>query len=69
MIKVKITKVQESDVSISKEELFDYLDIFEEDWDNLSAEEQERHIMNFLDDDFYEIFEYESSDYSIIIKE
>jgi hypothetical protein len=69
MIKVKITKVQESDVSISKEELFDYLDIFEEDWDNLSAEEQERHIMNFLDDDFYEIFEYESSDYSIVIKE
>ena len=68
MIKVKITKIQESDVSISKEELFDYLDIFEEDWNNLSAEEQERHIMNFLEDDFYEIFEYESSNYSIVIK-
>lgn len=69
MIKVKLTKVQESDVSISKEELLDYLDMFEEDWNNLSAEEQENHIMDFLDDDLHEIFEGESSDYSMVVIE
>lgn len=69
MIKVKLTKVQESDVTISKEELLDYLDMFEEDWNNLSAEEQENHIMDFLDDDLHEIFEGESSDYSMVVIE
>ena len=68
MIKVKLTRVQESDVSIFKEELLDYVGIYEEDWDNLSVEEQEKHIMDFLSGDLYEIFEYESSDYTMVTK-
>ena len=68
MIKVKLTRVQESDVSIFKEELLDYVGIYEEDWDNLSVVEQEKHIMDFLSGDLYEIFEYESSDYTMVTK-